>query len=362
MRPTFANININAFAHNLLQCKKIAPRSKMVAVVKANAYGHQVEHFVPQLMEGADLVAVCSIDEALHLRHLGYSKSILILEGFYQTEELQIIEQSCFIPVIHHQEQLQMLSKAKLEKPIAVWFKINSGMNRLGFAAHKAREAWLHLINLPAIQKWPVIMTHFACADTPHHPLTLEQMKVFATFDDLPGERSLCNSAGVFAWPQAHQHWIRPGLALYGASPFHGKSAKDLNLKPVMQIHTKIIAIQECQMGDSIGYGAEFICPHPMRIGVIAYGYADGYPQSAPAGTPVLVENQKSQIVGKVSMDRMTIDITHIMQAEIGSSVTLWGDPAGLLSIENIAAYLHSSSYELFCQVNRRMVFEIISN
>ncbi|MDP2879054.1 MAG: alanine racemase [Sulfuricella sp.] len=348
-RPLQAQIDLSALRHNLGVARVHAPQSKVMAVIKANGYGHGMLR-VARALEAAEGFAVLNVDEAMALREAGFNQTILLLEGFFSADELPILAEYRLASVIHCLEQIEMLEMAGLPVKIEVFLKLNSGMNRLGFRPEALVAALQRLQAARAVGR-VTLMTHFACADEAQG--VAAQLACFdslATGLDAP--RSLANSAAILRYPQAHGDWVRPGIMLYGSSPFADASAASLDLKPVMTLTSAIIGLQELQTGEAVGYGAAFRAEHPMRVGIVACGYADGYPRHAPTGTPVFVNGQLSRTLGRVSMDMLCVDLTGIPGAGIGSPVTLWGEG---LPVEEVARAAGTISYELLCALAPRV-------
>jgi alanine racemase len=347
MRPIKAQIDLAALHDNLQVAQKLAPQSKVMAVLKANAYGHGVLRAANAMKKTAGF-AVLNIEDAITLREAGFDQTILLLEGFFDREELRLVHEYRLAAVVHQQEQLRLLLQAAPGK-LDVHLKINSGMNRLGFkpddfpsAMSALRQARVSSLTL---------MTHFATADEPAG--VVEQLTLFREMTaGLSHPRSLANSAALIRYPQTHGDWVRPGIMLYGASPFTDRSGADIGVKPAMSLTSEIIAIQNLQSGETVGYGSGFRAEHSMRIGVIACGYADGYPRHAPTGTPVLVEGKRVTTAGRVSMDMICVDLGKVPEARIGSSVELWG--AGL-PVDEVASSAGTVGYELLCAVASRV-------
>jgi alanine racemase len=348
-RPIRADISLAALRHNYAVAKHHAPTSRVLAVVKANGYGHGIERATRALPQ-ADGFATLELDGAVRLRESGYAQEILLLEGFFESAELEAIAASRLATSVHCEEQLRMLEARRVSAPIDVYLKINTGMNRLGFAPHAAKSA-LERLQASGAAKSITLMTHFATADGPEG--VYEAMNRFETAThglDLPC--SLANSAAILAHPRTHGDTVREGIALYGATPFADRSADSLGLVPAMTLCSKLIAVQELGPGDPLGYGATFHAPHAMRIGVVACGYADGYPRHAPTGTPVLVDGVRVLTAGRVSMDMMTVDLTSVPSARIGSDVVLWGEG---LPIDDVAHAAGTIGYELMCALAPRV-------
>jgi alanine racemase len=357
-RPILATIHTAALAHNLARVRTFAPDARVWAIVKANAYGHGIERVFDGL-RSADGFALLDLDEARRLRALDWRGPILLLEGCFEARDLELCSRLGLWHTIHCNEQIDMLAAHKTQLPHRVFLKMNSGMNRLGFKPERFRAAWTRLNVLPQVEEIS-LMTHFSDADTAKG--VAQQLAAFeAVTHDLPGERTLSNSAGALRHPgalAARSDWIRPGIAVYGsAADFPEHSPDHWGLLPAMTLCSKIIATQDLAAGASVGYGSSFVADCPMRIGVVAGGYADGYPRHCPTGTPVLVGGMRSRLVGRVSMDMVTIDLTHLPAAGIGSEVTLWGRAAGgaLLPIDEVAAAAGTVGYELMCALAQRV-------
>jgi alanine racemase len=358
-RPIHALIHTDALEHNLVRARAAAPDSKCWAVVKANAYGHGLERAFEGL-KGADGFALLDFDEAARIRALGWRGPILMLEGCFEARDLEWCSRLNLWHTVHHEAQIDWLAAHKTNAAQHVFLKMNSGMNRLGFAPAHYRRAWLRLSGLTQVDNI-TLMTHFATADGPEG--IAQQLEVFnRTTFDLPGERSLCNSAATLRFASEAEgvraDWIRPGIMVYGSSPDHpAHTAADWDLWPTMSLRSEIIAVQELQAGDRVGYGSSFTAPHAMRTGVVACGYADGYPRVIPNGTPVLVHGVRCPMAGRVSMDMITVDLTAVPQASVGSPVTLWGhDGSGArLSVDEIAQAAGTVGYELMCALAPRV-------
>lgn len=359
-RPIQAQIHVEALRHNLARARQSSPDARVWAVVKANAYGHGLERVYDGL-RGTDGFALLDLDEAAALRHLGWRGPILLLEGVFEQRDLELCSRLDLWHVVHCSEQIDMLAVHKTHVPHRVFLKMNSGMNRLGFKPDQFRAAWHRLNALPQVDEIS-LMTHFSDADGPQG--VAQQLSAFNTAtQDLPGERSLSNSAAVLRHmgPQAaadlRSDWIRPGVVLYGASPdFPEHNAADWALQPAMTLRSRIVGIQQLQTGDSVGYGSAFTAPQPMRIGVVACGYADGYLRASVAA-PVLVNGVRTRTVGRVSMDLITVDLTPVSAAVLGAEVTLWGRAGNgtLLSIDEVAQAGGSVGYELMCGLTARV-------
>jgi len=354
-RPIRARIDLSALKHNLGVVRGCAPQSRALAVIKANGYGHGMLR-VAGALAGAEGFAVLNLSEGIALREAGFTQTILLLEGFFSADELPALAEYRLASVIHHAEQMEMLEASGLPVKLDVFLKINSGMNRLGFKPEVFSSVLQRLQSFRSVGKI-TLMTHFASADALKGASEAEGVAAqLACFDGfaagLAWPRSLANSAAILRYPETHGDWVRPGIMLYGASPFAGESAESLGLKPVMTLESGIIAVQALRTGDAVGYGGTFRADTPMRIGVVACGYADGYPRHAPTGTPVLVNGVPSRILGRVSMDMLCVDLTALSDAGIGSPVTLWGDG---LPVEEVAAAAGTISYELLCALAPRV-------
>lgn len=353
-RPTSATIHSDALQHNLRRVRELAPRSRVMAVVKADGYGHGLER-VAMALSGADAFGVAAIADAERLRAAGISQPIVLLSGFITPADLDVLRALQVESVIHHEEQLRMLEADRDPRPLRVWLKVDSGMHRLGFAPERVAAAHARLCALPQISQPPRLMSHFARSDEFDHDATREQIVRFdAAVAGLPGEHSLSNSAAVLGWPQAHRDWVRAGGALYGLSVVDGRQGSDFGLRPAMSLGTRLVAINRFAAGEPVGYGGGFVCPQPMRIGIAAIGYGDGYPRVVPSGTPVLVNGRRCNTVGRVSMDLLAIDLDSQPDAAVGDPVLLWGPG---LPVETIAAAAGTISYELTCGITRRVRF-----
>ncbi len=340
--------------HNLARARACSPQSKVWAVVKANAYGHGLERGMRGFAH-ADGLALIETENAVRLRELGWARPILLLEGFFDDSDIPLLAEHGLDTTIHCIEQIKMLEYTKLYRPIDVHLKMNTGMNRLGFKPEDYAAAYQRLAAIPGIRSI-TMMTHFANADELEHPrLPMhEQLRRFkAGSQGLAGLRSLSNSGGVLhsGELELHSDWVRPGIMLYGGTP-GGKSAAEFGLLPTMTLTSEIIGIQRIDAGDSVGYGSRFEASGPMTVGVVACGYADGYPRHAPHGTPVVVDGVRTALVGRVSMDMMTVDLTPVANARVGSKVTLWGDG---LPIDDVAHAAGTIGYELMCALAPRV-------
>lgn len=350
-----AVVDLEAIRHNLGRVRELAPSARVMAVVKANAYGHGAVPVAKVLIQaGADALAVACLEEALQLRHAGIDASIVLLEGVLSAEEARVAATENLQIVIHAPWQLALLQALPATASPRLWIKLDTGMHRLGFGADKAQT-----VNA-AVQTrtdWMLCgwMTHLACADELDSTMTQQQVGLFErALMGLPGNRSIANSAGLIAFPKSRSDWVRPGLMLYGASPFKNRSAADLGLRPAMHLQSRIIAIHDIAVGETVGYGGVWRSARASRIAVVAAGYADGVRRALPSGTPMLLRGQRVPMVGRVSMDMITLDVTAVPEAQVGDGVTLWGEN---LPIEEIATLAGTISYELFCGLTRRAHF-----
>ena len=360
-RPILATIHTAALRHNLARCRAAAPDAKVWAVVKANAYGHGIER-VFEGLRGADGFALLDLEEAQRVRALGWRGPILLLEGCFEPRDLELCSRLGLWHTVHCEQQIDWLAAHKTHEPHRVFLKMNSGMNRLGFKPQSYRSAWARLNALPQVEEI-TLMTHFSDADSARFGQDgiAHQIAVFndAT-QDLPGERSLSNSAATLRYNASalRTDWIRPGIAQYGsATDYPEHDIAHWDLQPAMTLSSQIIATQDVQPGDSVGYGSNFVAERAMRIGIVACGYADGYPRIAGSGTPVLVCGQRTATCGRVSMDMITVDLTDLPQAGLGSEVTLWGRASNgaLLSIDEVAVRAQTVGYELMCALAQRV-------
>ncbi len=353
-RAATAEINLSALRLNLQRVRQLAPNTRVVAMIKANGYGHGNVRVARGLV-GADAFGVASIDEALELRSAGISQRIVLLEGVFEAAELQLVQQQRLDIVVHHEVQLQLLERATLDRtrPLNLWIKLDTGMHRLGFGAAKLPEVLRRVQACNGIAHDVIVMTHLARADERGSTASAQQIACFENYTQAQSNaRSMANSAGILAWPSTHYDWVRPGLMLYGISPFADTTAAQQGLQPVMTIKSKLIAVNQFRQGDAIGYGGSWICPQDMPVGVVAFGYGDGYPRHAVSGTPVLVNGQRVALIGRVSMDMITVDLRSQPQAQVGDPAILWGQG---LSVEEIASCAATIPYELVCGITQRV-------
>lgn len=349
MRPARALIDLAALRHNYQLARSLSG-AQALAVIKADAYGHGAVASAEALADLADGFAVACIEEALELREAGVQAPILLLEGFFEASELALIDQHRLWCVVHSQWQIEAIEQATLRHPLRVWLKLDSGMHRVGFFPKDYQAAYQRLLATGKVDSM-VLMSHFARADELGCARSNEQLALFnQARGSLAAQVSLRNSPAILGWPNIPSDWVRPGIMLYGATPFAEPQAQAAQLKPVMTLHSKIIAVRELPAGEPLGYGARFVASKTTRVGVVAMGYADGYPRHAPDGTPVAIDGQPSSIIGRVSMDMLTVDLSHLPQAGLGSTVELWGTQ--VLASE-VALRCESIPYQLFCNLKR---------
>jgi alanine racemase len=378
-RPIEALIHPAALAHNLAQARACAPHAKVWAVIKANAYGHGIERAFDGL-RGADGLALLDLAEAERVRALGWRGPVLLLEGVFEPRDLELCSRLSLWHVVHCEQQIDWLARHKTRQGHRVFLKMNSGMNRLGFAPQAFGGAWTRLSALPQVDEIS-LMTHFSDADTDRDDASslAHQLRTFERVThDLPGERCLANSAALLRHAQAaavRADWVRAGIVCYGSAPDHPlHDIRHWRLRPAMTLRSKLIATQQLQPGDTVGYGSTFVADAPLRIGIVACGYADGYPRHCPTGTPILVDGVRTRTIGRVSMDMLTVDLTPVPTAAFGSEVTLWGcgpaptDPTGpgapgtpgaathsVLPIDEVARAGGTIGYELMCALAPRV-------
>ena len=358
IRSAYALIRLEHLVHNLNLLRNTAPNSKIMAVVKADAYGHGLVKTV-QALNQADAFAVACANEALELRSTGILHPIICLQGFSNNKQLQSIADANVQAVIHSEYQIKLLQGSKLKQPIQVWLKIDTGMSRLGISPSKTTDIYQQLIDTQRVTKIR-LMTHFANADLLDEKFTQRQLQLFeqASQELSECEKSAANSAATLAFSNALYDWVRPGLALYGVSPFQVEQSHPdtSDLLPVMSLYAPIISIKDCKQGDRIGYGGTYVCPHDMRIGIVAIGYADGYPRAITQPISVSVDGKHAPIVGNVSMDMITININEI-EANIGDYVECWGTD---ISVTEVAHAANTISYELLCGISRHVEREYV--
>jgi alanine racemase len=359
--PAYAVVNLIALRHNLQIVRKYAPNAKIMPVIKANAYGHGMLR-VASALQSADAFAVARVDEGVRLRKAGINNQIIILEGFSCVNELEALLTYHLDTVVHTFFQLSMLEASSKINSCSLWLKLDTGMNRLGFKPEQFAIAYQRLKCCPLIKGSINLMTHLANADDKQDSTTIKQTTLFndnvaslVTDNHLNGEQSKCsiaNSAGILAWPCTLTDWVRPGIMLYGISPFPDNIGEEWQLKPVMSLYSRLIAIKQLDTGDKVGYSGTWTCTKPTRLGIIAIGYGDGYPRQAKVGTPVMVNGLCVPLIGRVSMDMITVDLESQPLAMPGDCVTLWGDG---LAIEKIAICADTIPYTLVCGITQRV-------
>ncbi len=357
-RPILATIHPAALHHNLQRMRQATPDARVWAVVKANAYGHGIER-VFEGLRSADGFALLDLAEAERIRALGWRGPVLLLEGAFEPRDLELCSRLNLWHVVHCTEQIDWLSRHKTQQPHRVFLKMNSGMNRLGFRASALRSAWARLGALPQVDEISLV-THFSDADGPRG--VAHQMAAFeAATQDLPGERSVANSAAILRHG-LKSDWVRAGILSYGSAPdFPAHDIRHWGLRPAMTLRSRLIATQQLQPGDTVGYGSSYTATEPQRIGIVACGYADGYPRHAGTDTPVLVDGVRTGTVGRVSMDMLAVDLTGLPQAQLGSEVTLWGQGPGgaVLAIDDVARAAATIGYELMCALAQRVPVQV---
>jgi alanine racemase len=351
-----AVVDAAALRHNLRQVRSAAPGSRVMAVIKANAYGHGLVPAAKALAE-AEGFAVARLEEGLALRQAGLTNRVLLLEGVFSPDQLAIAAREHFELMVHDAEQLALLEGLSGTAAVTTWIKVDSGMNRLGFRLEEFAAAYERLRRNPHVQAEPSLVTHLASADDRRDPQTRRQLDAFAAATaGLPGPRSIANSAGVLAWPAARADWVRPGLMLYGASPFPSGTGAELGLRPAMTLRTEVIAVKPVKAGETVGYGGSWTAPRDTRIAVVAAGYGDGYPRNTAAGAPVQVGGRRAPLVGRVSMDMITVDVTDLPAVAVGDPVVLWGSD---IPVEEIAGHAGAIAWDLLCSVSQRVALEV---
>lgn len=350
-RPIHAILNLSVLSNNLKIVRHYAPKSKIWSVIKANAYGHGLAH-VWQSLAMTDGFALLDLNDAIFLREQGWQKPILLLEGFFEVSDLPLLARYRLTTTVHNSWQLAMLKKAKLEAPLDIYLKLNSGMNRLGFSGEAIYKIWQEAKASNNISKI-TLMSHFSSAN---NTKSIKDQHIFIkkSCKGILTERSLANSAAILWHPSTHYDWVRPGIILYGAAPpnSHVAILNDTGLRPVMSLHSKLLAVQTLGSGVNIGYGNFCQTKNTMRIGIVACGYADGYPRHAPQGIPIIVDGFLTHTIGMVSMDMLAVDLTPCPKADINSNVELWGEN---LSIDKVAAAANTISHELMCALTERV-------
>ncbi len=351
----YAVVNLAAFKHNLKKVREFAPKAKIMAVIKANAYGHGLLR-IAKILDGVDACAVARVDEGILLRQAGFNNRITILEGFVCEVELHNLIQYDLDVVVHSVGQVDILERYQGGKKITVWLKLDTGMNRLGFKQTDFNLSYQRLLKCKGVHQPVSLMTHLSHADDLESEITKKQVLRFKdVVKDFPGEKSIANSAGIIAWSDSVADWVRPGIMLYGVSPFSDQMASKWGLQPVMSLHSRLIAVKTLESGETVGYSGSWVCKKSTKIGVVAIGYGDGYPRYTKTGTPLLVNGCKVPLIGKVSMDMITVDLGNQPNAKEGDPVTLWGDG---LAIEEIAKYSDTIPYTLLCGITQRVEIE----
>lgn len=353
-RTTVATIHLDALRANLARIRALSAGAKVMAVVKADGYGHGLER-VARALADADAFGVAAIADGQRLRAAGHVQRIVVLSGPDEANDLAEMRRLRLDAVIHHPSQIEWLEADPDPRPLAVWLKLDTGMHRLGFAPEAARAAHARLQAVASVDDEIVLMTHFAASDEFDNGTTTTQIASFeAVTATLPGPRCLANSAGILGWPAARGDWVRAGGLLYGLSVIAGQSGSDLGFAPAMSLSTRLIAINYLRRGERVGYAGTWECPQDMPMGVIAIGYGDGYPRSAASGTPVLIGDERAEIIGRVSMDLVMLDLRQAPNARIGDRVLLWGRG---LAVEEVAERAGTISYDLTCGMTKRVLF-----
>ncbi|MBA6295331.1 alanine racemase [Colwellia sp. MB02u-9] len=355
MHTATAIIDLDALSDNYQLIQSLSPKAKILAVLKANSYGHGLE-LIAKALPNADAFGVARIDEALALRAAGIVKPIVLLEGFFAKEDIDILAASNLQTIVHNEQQLAAILDATLDAPLKVWLKIDTGMHRLGINPEQLAHFYQALSQSKNVQQPIVLMSHLGCADDKNNLATAKQISLFDQLSaDLPLEKSLANSAGVLLWPESHYQWIRPGLLLYGVSPLAADSYID-GIAPVMTLQSSLISVREIAAGSAVGYGGAWVSESKTIIGVVAIGYGDGYPRHAPNGTPVLINGRRVPLIGRVTMDMITVDLGAQSQDSVGDIATLWGKG---LAVEEVAEFATTIPYELLCNITRRVHIQL---
>jgi len=353
MRPTKATVRLGAVANNLQVAQRLAPQSKIMAVIKANAYGHGVVEVAGALQNNVAAFAVAFFDEAVQLRDVGITQPILVLQGTTTDEDVAEAAAKDFWLMVHCQQQVESVLGAKLSTPVHVWIKADTGMHRLGLDALELDDVFNTLSASANVYPDMILCSHLACADEPDNPLTMQQVnktREYAVKYGLPV--SIANSAGILSWPQSHADWVRPGYMLYGNSPLAPGTVPDPGLVPAMSMNSEIISIREIAAGEGVGYGQKWVATKPSKVGTIPIGYGDGYPRHATNGTPVLVNGHRVPLAGRVSMDMISVDLSGLDQVDVGDPVELWG---ANLSVNEIAESAGTIGYEVLAGLSGRV-------
>ena len=354
-RRTQIEIDAKALLHNLSQVRSYAPQQQVVAMVKANAYGCGIASVVPALDGHVDYFGVACLEEAIAVRALSPHTPCLLLEGIFAAKDYSILAAHQFECVIHHEVQLAWLLEKPLKQPIKIWVKVDTGMHRLGFSPNVVPAVIERLQQCPWVDSSLVLLTHFASADQPSNIANQLQIELFESIllSSISLKRSMANSAAILSLPHTHQDIVRPGIMLYGASPFVDQTGFDLNLKPVMRFTSMIMALHHYPAGEAVGYGGTWQTSRDSIIGVVAVGYGDGYPRHIAPNTPVAIDGQLFPIVGRISMDMLTVDLTDAREfIQLGDVVELWGET---ISVDTIAKSAGTIAYELMCQITSRV-------
>lgn len=353
MRPTVATVRLTDIASNYQLASSRAPQSKSIAVIKANAYGHGMKEIAQHLQAQVPAFAVALMEEAVELRDAGINKPIIVLQGPACAADIEQAVTSDFCLLLHQQQQLEQVLSAVLPGPVRVWLKLDTGMHRLGFVPDDLDQVCNDLYSSHNVQRELVLCTHLACADDMNDPMTREQVGLIRSFSSKHGlPMSIANSAGILYWPRSHAEWNRPGYMLYGLCPTGAFDSKAHGLLPAMTMNSEIIATREVPVGEGVGYGHDWVAKRPSKIGTIAIGYGDGYPRHAPGGTPVLVNGQRVSLVGRVSMDAISVDLTDLEKSEVGDPVELWGQN---LSVNEVASAAGTIGYEILAGLTGRV-------
>ncbi len=350
-RPAHITIDPRAARANLERVRALCPRQRVMAIIKADAYGHGLVRMA-EALAGADAFGVACLEEATVLREAGIRAPIVLLEGPFSMSELADLARLDLDSVIHHAEQLRMIESLRLDGAIGCWLKVDSGMHRLGFEPEEVKGAWRRLSEARALRGPVRLMTQLAAAQERDQGSMMRQLQCFeAASAGIAGERSIANSAAILGWPEARADWVRPGLMLYGVSPFGDRVGLQEGLRPVMTLASRLIAVRRVRAGEGVGYGASWRCPEEMPIGIVGIGYGDGYPRHAASGTPCLVNGRRATLIGRASMDMLTVDLRADPGARVGAPVLLWGPG---LPVEEVARWAGTIPYELLCGVRAR--------
>jgi alanine racemase len=352
-RPTRAEVSLQALHHNYGVACALVPNDKVMPIVKANAYGHGAVTIARALEPHAPALGVACIEEALALRDAGIHCPILLLEGFFSADELALAQQHAFWLMLHNEWQLQTLANTTSATPLTVWLKLDTGMHRLGFPPQQAAQHYHWLRALPQVNPQVTLATHFASADDLASEFTQRQIQLFREHTaSLDAPCSLANSPGLLGWPEARAQWNRTGLMLYGHSPFRDSHPLADQLQPVMTLRSQVMAVREVPVGESVGYANSWTARRPSRIATIPVGYGDGYPRHAANSTPVLIRGQRAQLVGRVSMDMISVDVTDLPPTHIGDEVVLWGEG---LPVKEVAVHADTIGYEIVTRLHNRV-------